>query len=142
MKEFKVQKIISIICCLIGIALSLYGLVIGLESLNATGLGRIGVIFIWPSALALIIILFDLLIAIDMIKRGLIYSYISCLIKIAVIVYDIPSLIRDIIFGIKNGFFLVEFNLAFFAILIIITIPSILNIKKIISRRKKLSDNT
>ncbi len=136
MKEFKVQRTISIICCLIGIALSLYGLIVGLESIGATGFGGLGIIFIGPSVVALIIILCDFLIAIDKIKKGLIYSFISSLIKIALIINFIPSLIYNIVEEARDGVSNLDFDLIFIALLIVITIPSILNIIKLINIRK------
>ena len=55
MKLFKISKIISIICGIIGIILSSCGLIIGLQSVGAEGRGQLGVIFIMPSAIALIL---------------------------------------------------------------------------------------
>ena len=61
MKNFKISKIISIICSIIGLILSLLGLVAGLQSIGTPGFGGIGVIFILPSVIALLVILFDFL---------------------------------------------------------------------------------
>lgn len=55
MKLFKISKIISIICGIIGIILSSCGLIIGLQSVGAEGRGQLGVIFIMPSVIALIL---------------------------------------------------------------------------------------
>ena len=91
MKEVKVQRIISIICSIVGLIISLYGLLAGLESIGSTGFGGLGVIYILPSIIALIIIILDLLITVDKIKKGLVYSCISSLIKIVTIICFIPS---------------------------------------------------
>lgn len=77
MKKFKISKIISIICSIIGLILSLLGLVAGLQSIGVLGFGGIGVIFILPSVIALLVILFDFLITLAIVKKGLIYSCIN-----------------------------------------------------------------
>ena len=70
MKQFKISKVISIICSIIGLIFSSFGLIIGLQSIGAPGLGGIGVIFIMPSVIALLVILFDFLITLGKIKKG------------------------------------------------------------------------
>lgn len=95
MKESKVKKI-SIICSILGFILSLFSLIIGLQSIGTNSWERLGIIFIMPSIIALIIIILDFLIAVDKIKKGLIYSCIISVIKIGIIIYIIPITIYDL----------------------------------------------
>lgn len=136
MKEVKVQRIISIICSIVGLIISLYGLLAGLESIGATGFGGIGVIFISPSIIALIIIILDLLITVDKIKKGLVYSCISSLIKIVIIICFIPSTIYSFKYEVEYGVSNLSFDLLIIFLLVIILIPSILNIIKLIKFKK------
>ena len=131
-KPFKMSKRISIICCIIGLVLSLYGLTIGIQCINADGWDRIGVIFIPPSIIALIIIVFDFLITTDKIKKGLIYSCISSIIKISIIGCLIPSTIYSYKNEIEYGSSNLYFDLILIISLIIIAIPSTINIIKLI----------
>lgn len=136
MEVFRGQKIISIICSILGFILSLYGLTVGLQSIGAYGWGQLGVIFITPSVIALIIILLDFLIAVDKIKRGLIYSCISSLIKIGIIVCIIPNIIYDYKYEVQYGASNLDFALILIGSLTIVSIPSILNIIKLITFKK------
>ena len=117
MREVKNKKEISIICGLIGLVVSLFGLLIGLASINADGLGGIMTIFIMPSIIAFIIILLDFLMAIDVIKKSLIYSWISTIIKMLIIILLIPSTIDNLKYELKFGVSNFDFDL----ILIIFT---------------------
>ena len=137
MRLFRIQKIISVICSILGFILSLYGLIFGLQSISADGYGQLGIILIMPSIFALIIIVLDFLITIDKIKRGLIYSCISSLIKIGIIACFVPSIIYDYKYEIQYGISNLSFDLILIASLAIVTIPSILNIIKLITFRKK-----
>lgn len=137
MKLFKISKVISIICSIIGLILSSYGLIISLQSIGADGWGRLGVIFIMPSVIALLVIVFDFLITLDKIKRGLIYSCINSIIKIGIIGCFIPSTISDYNYEIEYGVSNLSFDLLIIVALTIITIPSILNIIKIIKSKNK-----
>ena len=134
MKQFKISKVISIICSIIGLILSSSGLIMGFLSIGAPGWGGLGVIFIMPSVIALIVILFDFLITLDKIKKGLIYSCINSIIKIGIIACFIPTAISDykdeMKFGVSNYIIVI-------VLLIIVTIPSILNIIKLIKLKKK-----
>lgn len=136
MKEVKVQRIISIICSIVGLIISLYGLLAGLESIGSTGFGGLGVIYIFPSIIALIIIILDLLITVDKIKKGLVYSCISSLIKIVTIICFIPSTIYNFKYEAEYGVSNLSFDLLIIFLLVIILIPSILNIIKLIKFKK------
>ena len=136
MKLIKLQKVISIICSVLGFILSLFGLKVGLQSIGADGWDQLGVIFIMPSAFALLIIVLDFLITIGKIKKGLIYSYIITLIKITIIILFIQSTINDYKYELQYGVSNLNFNLILIAFLVIITIPSILNIIRLDSLRK------
>lgn len=131
MKKIKISKIISIICGIIGLIVSVFGLIIGLESIGADGLDVIGVIFIMPSIVAFIIILVDFLITLGKIKKGLIYSWINSIIKIGIILCFIPITIDDYMYEMKYGASNLTFDLIVIILLTIITIPSITNIIKL-----------
>ena len=112
MKLFKILKVISIMCSIIGLIISLFGLIMGLSSIGESGFEGIGVIFIMPAVIVLLVILFDFLITIDKVKSGLIYSCINSLIKISIIACLIPIVISEynyeIKFGISNFGFVME----------------------------------
>lgn len=136
MESFSTSKAISKGCGILGLLLSGYGLTVGLLSIGASGFGGIGVIFILPSIIAFLIIGFDYLITIDKIKKGLIYSFISSLIKIGIIAIFIPALIKDIKYEMQYHASNTTFDIIVIIGLIIITIPSILNIIKLIKAKK------
>lgn len=132
---------ISIICSIPGIALSSLGLIISLGSIDAGGFQALGIIFILPSLLALIITMLDFLIATNKINGHytgqLIYSCFSTIVKIGVILLLIPLLIDDLKYKLNGYSSNLNFNLIVIALLIIISIPSILNITKLVSRKKR-----
>ena len=94
MKLNKITKIISIICSGLGFIFSLFGLICGLQSINADGWAELGIIFILPSLIACLNIVLDFLVTIGKMKKGLIYSCISALIKIIIIILLIPYTIQ------------------------------------------------
>jgi nitric oxide reductase large subunit len=130
MKRF----IISIICSIIGLILSSFGLIMGLQSIGASGWEKLGVIFIIPSVIVMLVIIFDFLITLDKIKKGLIYSCINSIIKIGIICCLLLAAISDYKFGTSN----LELYIIVIVGLIVITIPSVLNIIKLIKSKKKL----
>ncbi|MBQ2836179.1 MAG: hypothetical protein IJE68_05035 [Clostridia bacterium] len=136
MTQFKISKVISIICSIIGLILSSYGLIIGLLSIGASGWGGLGVIFIMPSVIALLVILFDFLITLGKIKRGLIYSCINSIIKIGIIACFIPTAFSDYKYEMKFGVSNLDFDIIVIVILTMVTVPSILNIIKLIKSKK------
>ena len=69
-KSDTIRKTVSIICSILPALAALYGLWGGINSINADYMARLGVIFIWPSVIALAIIITDLLITFDIIKGG------------------------------------------------------------------------
>lgn len=137
MKRFKISKVISIICSIIGLILSSFGLIIGLQSIGAPGWGGLGVIFIMPSVIAVLVILFDFLITLGKIKKGLVYSCISSIIKIGIIACFIPTAISDYKYEMKFRVSSLGFDIMVIVVLTIVTIPSILNIIKLINSKKK-----
>lgn len=137
MKQFKIQQVISIICSIIGLILSSYGLLMSLQSIGADGWGQLGVIFIIPSTIALTVIVFDFLITVGKIKGGFIYSCINSIIKICIIGYVISSIISDYKYEIQYGVSNLDFDLILIVALTIITIPSILNMVKLIKSKNK-----
>lgn len=137
MKQFKISKVISIICSIIGLILSSFGLIMGIQSIGAPGWEGLGVLFIMPSVIALLIILFDFLITLDKIKKGLIYSCINSIIKIGIISCFISTTISDYKYEMKFGVSDLKFDIIVIVLLTIVTIPSILNIIKLIKSKKK-----
>lgn len=130
------KKVISIICSIIGFVLALYGLFAGLQSIGAEGFGQLGIIFIMPSILALVIITLDFLITIDRIKKGLVYSWISTLLKIGIIALFIPSTIYDYKQEMQSNLSNLDFDLLVIGLLIVVAIPSIMNIFKLVNKKK------
>ena len=137
MKQFKIQEVISIICSIIGLILSSYGLLMSLQSIGTDGWGQLGVIFIIPSTIALTVIVFDFLITVGKIKGGFIYYCINSIIKICIIGCIIPSIISDYKYEMKYGVSNLDFELILIVALTIITIPSILNMAKLIKSKNK-----
>lgn len=137
MKQFKISKVISIICSIIGLILSSFVLIIGLQSIGAHGWEGLEVIFIMPAVIAILVTLFDFLITLDKIKKGLIYSCINSIIKIGIIACFIPTTISDYKYEMKFGVSNLDFDIIVIVLLIIVTIPSILNIIKLIKSKKK-----
>ena len=135
MENFKRLKVISIICSIIGLILSTFALIISVQSAGASGFERIGELFIIPSIIVFLIILFDFLITLDKIKKGLIYSCINSIIKIGIIVCFIFTAISDYKYEIKHGTSNFDFDMIVIGALTIITIPSILNIIKLVKSK-------
>ena len=140
-KPTVVPKTISIVCCIVALLAALYGLMLGLGSIGASGWGALGVIFILPSIAALIIIVFDLLIAIDKIKKGLSFSYHSSIIKIWIIIPIIKSTIFDFGYEMQYGVSNLSFDITLIVLLAIATVPSILNIIKLSKQNNKQPKN-
>lgn len=137
MELLKKEKVISIICEGLGFVLGVLGLLICLQSIGAEGLGQIGIIFIIPSIIALIIIILDFLVTVGKIKKGLIYSWISSLIKVGSIVLLIPSFVYEYKYQMQYGVSDLKFDFILIIGLIVIAIPSILNTIKLMALRKK-----
>ncbi len=137
MKLNKITKIISIICSGLGFIFSLFGLICGLQSINADGWAELGIIFILPSLIACLNIVLDFLVTIGKMKKGLIYSCISALIKIIIIILLIPYTINEYKYQLQYNVSNFSFGLILIISLIVITIPSIINIIKLFSLRKE-----
>ena len=137
MKSSKIRKIISIIACIIGLLVALYFLINGINSLGSTDLAGIGIIFVLPSVIAIIILLLDFIISICKTKKGLIFSYLSSIIKVGLILLFIPSIIDDLKYRNSFGYSNLDFDLIIITVIIIITIQSILNIIKIKKEKKE-----
>ena len=126
-------KVFSLICSIFGIIISSFGLIAGLSCIGKEGFAGIGVVFIPPSAVALIILILDILVTIDFIKRGLFYSCLSSLIKILALKFILPSFIYDYT-HLKNNY---TFFMIIISSLIIVTIPSVINIVTSLYSKKK-----
>jgi len=136
MKHINKLKKLSIFCSILGLLSWLFFLKIGLDSINATGWNSFGTILINPSIIALILIVIDFLITIDVIKHGYIYSYIISVLKVVI---TIITLIVLILLTTNN------FNIQFIIMVILpevlITIPSLININKYEYLNKKQIKN-
>lgn len=127
----------SVVLSVIGLVLAIFALLLGLQSIGVDGMWQLGIIFIVPSFFAFIIIAFDLLVTIDKIKRGLIYSCVSSIIKICIIIYFIPITIYDYNYQMQYGVSNLSFDLILLVFLILVTIPSVLNVIKILKLKHK-----
>lgn len=127
----------SVVLSVIGLVLAIFALLLGLQSIGVDGMGQLGIIFIVPSFFAFIIIAFDLLVTIDKIKRGLIYSCVSSIIKICIIIYFIPITIYDYNYQMQYGVSNLSFDLILLVFLTLVTIPSVLNVIKILKLKHK-----
>ena len=136
----KVSKILSSICSLLSAIFAVLFLFIGLTSLNATGLGRIGIIFILPALISLVIILIDFLITIGKIKNGLFYSCLISLVKLGFIIVLMPSTIYNYNYQQQYGYSNLEFDIYLIVFLIIISIPSIINSIRLFSLRRQIKN--
>ena len=127
MKNTKVFKKISIICVLVSLFLSGYGLFSGIEGFESEGFGAALLI---PCVPVFLITLFDLFIVLDIVDKGFYFACINCIIKFLAIVLWV-------IFGIIN-FNSLDYKI--FAIiiflLIVITIPSIFSVAKLNKKEK------
>ena len=133
----KIEKIISIIFYIFGIVLSLLGLFGGLLSLGFEGCGKFEVVLIIPSIIILIIVLLDLLSVLRVIKVGLSYSIISCLSKIGIIIFFLQKSFHEYKYQMRCGPSYYTFYLIISVLILIITIPSIINLFEFISLRKR-----
>lgn len=126
-KQPKILKGFAVICCCIGILMSLLSFYAGVISANADGFGRLGVLFVIPSLFALLVIMFDLLITANVIKIGFLYSCISSLLKLDITLRLLPYTISELREEMENGYS--NFDLFFWLVtfLIIIAIPSVIN---------------
>lgn len=136
-KPDTVRKIVSVICCIIPILGALYGLMGGINSIHADGMAQLGVIFIWPSVIALAVILIDLLITFDVIKGGLFFSFASSAAKIVFAALLIPSLLYSIRQEMIHNMSNLTFDLILIATLLMAAVPSVLNF----IRRAKAAKN-
>ena len=125
-------KVFSVICSILGIIISSFGLIAGLSCIGKEGFAGIGVVFIPPSAIALTILILDILVTIEYIKKGLLYSFLSSLIKILALIYILPSFIYDYTHQ-KHNY---TFFMIIISSLIIVTIPSVINIVTCLCSKK------
>ena len=135
MKEFETSKNISTVCYIIGVLAALYGLILGLKNI-----GGLGIIFVIPSAVALIIISLDygITIATDKVNGALGYSIISSLIKVGCII----SLIPEVIYGLRRDSYARDyFALELIILLIVVLIPSFFNIIRLLYLREEEANN-
>jgi hypothetical protein len=135
MKE-KVFKVISIIICSIILAISVWCLFLGIGSIGEQGWGALGVIFIFPALIAIAVVLVDLLITLDVIKGGYIYSLIITIIKGILFIRLIPSLIYNIKYELKFGVSNTGFDIALMVLLLVMAVPSLFNLLRLKKNKK------
>ncbi len=122
MKKEKILTVISIICILIGFYVFTIALIMGIRGINAHGWDGLLVLLIPPSIIGLLIEILDFLTVINVFKKKFIwYSYVSSIIKIIIIV------LLSIVYESEAKQLILFF--------IIITIPSIINIKRLKNRQ-------
>jgi len=136
-KPGTVRKTVSIICSILPALAALYGLWGGINSINADYMAQLGVIFIWPSVIALAIIITDLLITFDIIKGGLFFSFASSAVKIVFILILIPSLLYSVRQEMMHNMSNLTFDLLLIGTLAMAAVPSVLNF----IRRAKTAKN-
>lgn len=136
MKFWGTSKIISVICSAIGLAISLYYLVIGLQSIGSSSWGGLGVILILPTIIALLIITLDLAITFGKIKNGLIFSCVSSAIKNFLMTFFVSRAIKDFKFQLKYGTSNFIVDILAVMSLIIVALPSVFNIIDVLSHKK------
>ena len=90
-------------------------------------MARLGVIFIWPSVIALSIIITDLLITFDIVKGGLFFSFASSAVKIVFILILIPSLLYSVRQEMMHNMSNLTFDLLLIGTLAMAAVPSVLN---------------
>ena len=141
------MKKISKICSGIGLFFAVVGLIMGLTSIGAEGFDKLGVILIFPSIAAILIILQDRLIAKDKYEKGvlitksnnrngLLYSCMSTILKVIIIIIFISSAIDS-----YKHYGEAYSEIIILIIFVIITIPYVLNIIKILKNQKNQNDN-
>ena len=133
----KFLKAISIICSIIGFLAAGFGLFMGVNSIGATDLNGIGVIFIMPSVIAFLIVLADFLIVIDKVRPAIAYCVVSNLVKLGIIIQFIPMTLYNYSYEKKFGVSNLKFDLTCIMLLAIITIPSIYNTIKYFALKKQ-----
>lgn len=133
----KFLKAISIICSIIGFLAAGFGLFMGVNSIGATDLNGIGVIFIMPSIIAFLIVLADFLIVIDKVRPAIAYCVVSNLVKLGIIIQFIPMTLYNYSYEKQFGVSNLKFDLTCITLLAIITIPSIYNTIKYFALKKQ-----
>ena len=133
----KFLKAISIICSIIGFLAAGFGLFMGINSIGATDLNGIGVIFIMTSIIAFLIVLADFLIVIDKVRPAIAYCVVSNLVKLGIIMQFIPMTLYNYSYEKQFGVSNLKFDLTCITLLAIITIPSIYNTIKYFALKKQ-----
>ncbi|MBR3511631.1 MAG: hypothetical protein IKN74_01560 [Clostridia bacterium] len=134
----QVSKIISIICSAVTFFGAGLGLLVGLGSIGATGWNALGVIFIFPSVIALAMIVIDFLITIGHIKGGTGYSMVITIIKLIIIARFIPITIDNYNYQKRFGVSNLDFDFMVIGMLLVATIPSLFNAIRLYSNKKKI----
>ena len=137
MKNNKTLKSLGTAFSMIGLVASGIALFLGLQSIGAAGFGALGVIFIAPSIIAIVIILLDLKVTKDENGKGLVFSIISSLAKIVLFIALIPSTIYSYNYEMRFGVSNLTFDLILEGLLLITAIPSIINAVRIIKEKKQ-----
>lgn len=127
MKQHKNLKVLSIICCIIGLVISLFGLIFGINCIGTAGWYRYNAVYIPYSIATFVILIFDLLISFHVIKNGFLFSCISSILKIGFTIFCLPGVLVGSADRLESGNFYFGFEERLFVSLIIITIPSLVN---------------
>lgn len=131
------MDILSFLCCLAGLAASLFFLILGVRSINAEGWGQLGIIFIPPSAAAIIFISADFLALLR--KKWAAWSWSSTICKCLCAGLLIRPLSRNLATEIRGGVSNFYFYLMILIFLLVTVIPSVWNIIRL--RKQKREKN-
>lgn len=127
MKQHKITKSVSILCCIAGLFISVCGLIFGIGSIGGAGMDRYNTVYIPYSIAAFLIFTFDLLIAVNVIKNGFLFSCISSIIKAGMIIICLPSAIVEYVDNLESGNSIFDICVQILTSLIIMLIPSLVN---------------
>lgn len=127
MKQHKITKSFSILCCIAGLFISVCGLIFGIGSIGGAGMDRYNTVYIPYSIAAFLILTFDLLIAVNVIKNGFLFSCISSIIKAGMIIICLPSAIVEYVDNLESGNSIFDICVQILTSLIIMLIPSLVN---------------
>lgn len=130
---------ISFLCCIAGMMAAAFFLILGIQSIGATGWGRLGIFFIPPSAATLLFILADLLALLR--KKWVAWSWFSTISKCLCAGMLVKPLVRSLAMEIQSGISNFFFFLAIMVFLLISVVPSVWNIVRFARQKKDRNKN-
>ena len=135
----------AIICSVIGLIISAFLLLIGINSIGASGWNSLGTILILPAIVFIIVLAIDFIIAYFNINNGYYYSCVIIAIKLIPILFFIFLAIREIYLSFIRSNFVsnLDFYLMATGFFVFITVPSVCNAFRFgkESKKKKIVKN-